>query len=191
MNQEMFAELFGGKTRYRALQCLFENGDRDFGIRELAEMAGMNPGNLTRLIKRWEAVGLVDTTNDRIVRYRASPDPSLKALMSLFRQSGELVQRLKDYFAEQPDVESALIFGSYAREATSADSDVDILVVGDASELKVNAQLKPLGREFGRPMNVSVFELDDFMARLRSGDSFVTRICEEPSIQLKGESLCR
>lgn len=191
MNREMFSELFGGKTRFRALHCLFENPDRDFGVRELAELADMDAGNLTRLIKRWEGVGLVNAINDRGVRYKAAADPSLTPLITLFRQSGQLVEDLKEYFAQVPGVKVALIFGSYARSETRAESDVDIMVLGNVSELKLNAQLKPLGRQCGRPINVTVYELDEFEASRKRGDPIVCGICAENRILLKGDNPCR
>jgi len=191
MNREMFAELFGGKTRFRALHCLFENPGRDFGVRELAELAEMDPGNLTRLIKRWEAVGLVNAINDRGIRYKAAADPSLTPLITMFRQSGQLVEDLKEFFAQLPEVKVALIFGSYARSEMKAESDVDVLVLGDISELKLNAQLKPLGREFGRPINVSVYTLDEFQVRRKSDDPVICGICADTPILLKGDNPCR
>lgn len=187
----MFAELFGGKTRFRALSCLFENSDRSFGIRELAEEADLDPGNLARLIKRWEKAGLVVAVNDRGVRYQASADPALKPLENLFRQSNEFISALKALLEPIREVESALIYGSYAGATATVGSDVDVLVIGDLSELKLNAKLKPLARQYGRPINASVIDAQAFRAQLEKGDPVATSICTQSRILLKGECPCR
>ncbi|NNU44764.1 hypothetical protein [Ramlibacter montanisoli] len=45
-------ELLGGAGRYKALRCLYEQPSRAFGTRELAALAGIDPSNASRWLRR-------------------------------------------------------------------------------------------------------------------------------------------
>ncbi|MTV37877.1 nucleotidyltransferase domain-containing protein [Duganella radicis] len=185
MNSAMFAELFGGAARFRALRCLFEQPGRTFGLRELANEAQVDSGNLSRWLQRWSALGLVTTAEK--AGYRASPDPALQPLVQLFQQSSEIVTALKQLFAELPNVESAVLFGSVARQQESAHSDVDILIIGDTSEIRINALLRPLERQFERAFNASVFSRSMIKQLQNQGNEFVATLLDGPLLLLKGD----
>jgi len=136
MNEAQLIEVFGGVGRFRVLQALFAEPGRGFGPRELAAESGIDPGNAARLLKRWTQAGLVNRRQqDGLPRYYASTDPQLAPLVTLMQQDSALVRTLRQALAEVPGVDVALVFGSVARGEATAGSDVDVLVLGTASEL--------------------------------------------------------
>ncbi len=188
MNESTLEELFGGVARFRALRSLFAEPGRGFGQRELAAEAGIDPGNVARLLKRWTAAGLVRRQQqDGLPRYYASADPSLAALATLMQQDSRLVRTLREPLAGLAGVKLALVFGSVARGEARAGSDVDVLVLGSASELKLNAALKPAGRALGRPVHATAFSIDAFKQQLRAGESFALGVAQGPRIPLIGD----
>ena len=155
--------------------------------RELAAEAGSDPGGVARLLKRWVATGLVvRRQQDGLPRYCASTDPALKPLVTLMQQDSALVNTLRDALAPVPGVAVALVFGSVARGEAGAGSDVDVLVLGSASELKLNAALKPTGRALGRAVHATASTIDAFMEQVRGGESFAQAIVQGPRIALLG-----
>jgi predicted nucleotidyltransferase len=98
----------------------------------------------------------------------------------------ELTAELQSFFAARADVESAAIFGSVARGEDGPDSDVDIIVAGMAGELDINARLRPLAGRIGRPINASVYEVDQ-LRELVVIDSVITEILSGRLIPLKGK----
>ena len=80
----------------------------------------------------------------------------------------------------------ALVFGSVARGEAGAGSDVDVLVLGQVSELKVNAALKPVGRALGRAVHATASTINAFMEQVRGGESFAQDIVQGPRIALVG-----
>jgi predicted nucleotidyltransferase len=181
----MFAELFGGAARFRALRCLFEQPERIFGLRELANEAQVDSGNLSRWLQRWSKVGLIKIPEK--ARYHAANDPTLQPLIQLFQQSSAMITELKKLLAPLEDVEAATVFGSVARHQQTADSDVDVLIIGDISEIRVNALLQPLERQFGRSFNASVFSRSTLKQLLDQGDGFVVTLFNGPTLRLKGD----
>lgn len=187
MNEAQMVEIFGSVVRFRALRALFAEPGRGFGQRELAAEAGIDPGGVAKLLKRWVASGLVTRRQqDGLPRYHASADPALAHLVALMQQDSALVSALKDALASVPGVVVALVFGSVARGEAGADSDVDLLVLGSASELKVNAALKPVGRTLGRAVHATASTIEAFMAQVRAGEGFAQDIVQGPRIALLG-----
>jgi predicted nucleotidyltransferase len=187
MNELMMVEMFGGVGRFRVLRALFAEPGRGFGQRELAAEAGVDPGGVARLLKRWVAAGLVTRRQqDGLPRYFASADPALAPVVTLMQQDSALVSALRDALASVQGVAVALVFGSVARGEAGAQSDIDVLVLGEASELKLNAALKPAGRALGRAVHAMAFTIEGFMQQVRGGESFAQSIVQGPRIALMG-----
>src|SRR3990167_3966466 len=173
MNEVQMVEVFGSVVRFRALRALFAEPGRGFGQRELAAEAGIDPGGVAKLLKRWVAAGLVTRRQqDGLPRYSASADPAWAPLVALMQQDSVLVNTLRDALTSVPGVAVALVFGSVARGEASADSDVDVFVLGSVSELKVNAALKSAGRTLGRAVHATASTIEGFMKQIRGGESF-------------------
>lgn len=188
MNSATLSELFGSADRFKALRALFAEPARGFGPRELARTAGMDPGNAARLLKRWVSAGLVRRVqNDGLPRYYAADDPALAPLVVLMQQDSALVRTLRDFLAAIEGVQAAVIFGSQARGQEGAGSDIDVLVLGEVSELRLNTRLKPIGRLLGRPVHATVSSVQDFKKQLKAGESFATEIMRGPRIALTGD----
>jgi predicted nucleotidyltransferase len=190
MNESTLTEVFGSLGRLRALKVLFGEPERGFGQRELAALAELDPGGVARLLKRWTAAGLVTRRQqDGLPRYYASTDPALAPLVTLMQQDSALVQTLREALLAVKGVQVALVFGSVARGAAGAASDVDLLVLGDVSELKLNAVLKPVGRALGRPVRATAFSVDAFRAQWRAGESFAQSVMQASRVALIGDLL--
>ena len=188
MNEALLVEVFGGVERLRALRALYAEPGRGFGQRELATEVGIDPGSVARLLKRWTAAGIVTRRQqDGLPRYYASIDPALAPLVTLMQQDSVMVKTLREALQGVKGVEVALVFGSVARGAEGAASDLDILVLGSASELKLNAALRPAGRALGRAVHATACTIESFKNQLRGGESFALGIVQGPRIALIGE----
>lgn len=189
MNTLLMNELVGGAARYRALRCLYEQSEREFGVRELAAAAEIDPGNASRWLRRWADVGLVEKTSVRgQALFRASTDPGLASLKTLVVQDSALVRLLRERLATlSGNVEAAALFGSAARGHLHAESDIDVLVLTpDVSRLQAQAHFKPAGRALKRAVNVLVYTPEDWRQARDDRNPFVLEILGHPTIELKG-----
>jgi len=188
MNEAQLIEVFGGQARFKVLQALFAEPGRGFGPRELAAAAGIDPGNTARLLKRWTEAGLVHRRHqDGLPRYCASTAPQLAPLVTLMQQDSALVRTLREGLENVAGVEVALVFGSVARGEATAKSDVDVLVLGTASELKVNAALRPAGRTLGRKVNATACTIEAFKKQVQDRESFALEVLRSPRVPLMGQ----
>jgi predicted nucleotidyltransferase len=189
MNDLMFTELFGGADRYRALRCLFGNPAQTFGPRELASLAGIDPGNASRWLRRWADSGLLEkkVLQDR-PRYKAAKDPALKPLQALFEQESELISQVRAGVESLGKrVKAAAIFGSIASGTASPASDIDLLLLTEMPRVQAQAAFKPLARKLGRPIDVLTYAPAEWEKALAASNTFASGILNGPKIILKGE----
>ena len=188
MNESTLVEVFGSVGRLRALRVLFAEPERGFGHRELAGEAGLDLGGVARLLKRWTASSLVTRRQqDGLPRYYASTDPALAPLVTLMQQDSALVRTLREALSGLACVDVAVIFGSVARGAAGATSDLDLLVLGRVSELKLNVAFKPVSRKLGRAVRATACTVESFKNKLRGGDSFTLGVMQAPRVSLIGD----
>ena len=188
MNTNLMSELFGGADRYKALKSLYQSPNTNFGPRELASAAKIDPGNASRWLRRWAQAGLVEPVQvSKLTKYHASTNPALAPLLHLLQQDSEIVNAL----TEQLDVlgsqvEFAMIFGSTATGMTTSDSDIDLLLITDMSRLEAQTAFKAVARKLGKPVNVLAYTRAQWKAALAAQNPLVAEIATGARIQLKG-----
>ncbi|MGO9956764.1 MAG: nucleotidyltransferase domain-containing protein, partial [Solirubrobacteraceae bacterium] len=72
----------------------------------------------------------------------------------------------------RPGVEAALIHGSWAAGSRRPDSDVDVLVVGDASLRELRRIVRPIGQAASRTIDITVMSVPEFQRRVEEGSGF-------------------
>lgn len=84
-------------------------------------------------------------------------------------------------------ITTAFIYGSFAKGMERADSDVDVLVVGDVPFSEVVDALASAQESLGREVNPSVYPVEEFMTKVSEGHHFVTSLARESKIFLIGD----
>lgn len=179
--------LFGADHR-RLLGLLYMRPDESFHVREIARLTGVDAGNAHRALRRFEQAGLVNASrsgNQRL--YQASREsPIFAELQGIVLKTAGLADVLRDALAAlSPSIEQAFVFGSIARGEAGPRSDVDLMVVGDATFTEVVEAVYPLHERLGREVNPVVMTAKEF--RLRAKDpGFIARVMSGPRMSLLG-----
>lgn len=118
-----------------------------------------------------------------------SKAPDFNELVSLTRKTMGTVPLLQQALAPfQPDLIAACVYGSVAKQTDTAQSDVDVLLVGtDLSLSGVLAVLEPAEAELGRKITPQCFTPQEFALRRKEPDSFVNRVLAQPTLPLIGD----
>ena len=183
------AETLFSTYRRRALAVLLLHPERSYYVRELARLTDVPPGSLHRELRLLTDAGLLlRQPLGNQVRYRANRDcPVFEELAGIFRKTAGLADVLRQALAPLAEqTRLAFIFGSVARGREDADSDVDVLVVGDVTFADVVLQLSPTRERLGREVNSVVMSVTGFGDKYLQKDRFVLRLIEEPKIYLIG-----
>lgn len=181
--------LFGADHR-RLLGLLFMRPDESFHVREIARLTGVDAGNAHRALRRFEQAGLVTATrsgNQRL--YQASQgSPIFTELQGIVLKTAGLADVLRDALEPlAPNIKRAFVFGSVARGEAGSRSDVDLMVVGDATFSDVVEAVYPLHERFGREVNPVVMTANEYQVRVKD-PGFIARVMDGPRISLFGAS---
>jgi predicted nucleotidyltransferase len=179
--------IFGGKTKARILTVLLSHPNESYHLRGLAQAAGTDSGNTSKLLKSLVDGGLVLAALDRqSMRYSINlQSPLVPALRQLVACTSALRVDLRAV-ADRIDAAYVGVYGSVAAGTDAPDSDVDVLIVGDLSVVAAQTAFKSVGRKHRKAINVVVVPAFELPRKLRDGGAFWTSIDEGPKIDLKG-----
>ncbi|HSY50094.1 MAG TPA: nucleotidyltransferase domain-containing protein [Thermoanaerobaculia bacterium] len=177
------------KTQQRVLLLFFGQPDRSFFKQELIDRAGSGSGAVQRELARLVDSGLV--TVSRIgsqKHYQANRTaPVFEDLRGIVTKTIGLADPLRAALRPLAKrIELALVYGSVAKGNDRAQSDIDLLVVGDDLTLEdLFARLGPVEKKVGRTINPTLYTHEEF-ARRRSGNAFLQKVLREEHIVLIG-----
>lgn len=186
------ASLFS-ESQSRVYRWVFGQPERGFHLSELRRLTGLGSASLQRELNRLAASGLVNSERvGNLRRFQANPaSPVYAELVGLTRKTLGAEPLLREALqALQPDVQSAWLYGSVAKQTDTATSDIDVLLVGENLTLsRVLEALLPLEEQLGRKINPTLYTPAEFARRRAEPDSFVNRVLAGPVIPLAGEAL--
>lgn len=179
------------ESQARVLRQLFVEPERSFHLSELRRLTGLASASLQRELNRLSEAGLVHSVrvgNQR--RFQANREsPVFDELFALTRKTLGIEPTLRE--ALQPlaaQLELAFIYGSVAKKTDTAQSDVDLLLVGKQLRLAdVLELLIPLEAQLGRKINPTCYTPSEFARRRAEADSFVSRVLAQPVLPLIGD----
>ncbi len=181
--------LFTG-TQQRVLARLFGQPGCSYTVSELIQATAAGSGAVQRELARLSGSGLLAVEQiGNQKRYRANPDSPIHAeLVAIVRKTFGLAAPLRE--ALEPlagRIHAAFVYGSVAAGKDTASSDIDLLLVSDALAYPdLMTVLHPLAERLGREINPTIYTRADLRQRMASGNSFVTRVLQQPRLWLTG-----
>ncbi|WP_175821996.1 nucleotidyltransferase domain-containing protein [Burkholderia sp. BCC0419] len=175
--------------RRRVLGLLLLRPDQALHVREIARLTGTTPGTLHKELSKLAEAGILsrDRQGNQVV-YRANRScPIYEELASIMRKTSGMGDVLAEALlpcAEQ--IVAAFVFGSVARGQETADSDVDVMVIGSVGFAAVVGMLYDAQATLGRDINPQVLSPDEFRAGVDRQDAFLRDVLGKPKIFLIG-----
>ncbi|MCW2314246.1 transcriptional regulator [Rhodoferax antarcticus] len=178
-------------SQSRLYSWLFGQPERAYHLNELRRLTGLGSASLQRELKRLATAGLVDAQAvGNLRRFQANPQsPVYAELVALTRKTLGTVPVLREALQPlQPNLLSAWIYGSVAKQTDTARSDIDVMLVGDNLLLShVLAALEPAEAQLGRKINPNCYSPQEFERRRLEPDSFINRVLSQPTLSLIGD----
>lgn len=178
-------------SQARLFSWLFGQPQRAYHLNELRRLTGLGSASLQRELNRLASAGLVDAQAvGNLRRFQANPQSLVYAeLVALTRKTLGIVPALRSALQTlEPGLQAAWVYGSVAKQTDTADSDIDVMLVGQDLRLsQVLACLEPAEAELGRKINPSCYTPSEFARRRAEPDSFVNRVLAQPILSLMGE----
>lgn len=168
-----------GRTRSSLLALLYGHTDESFHLRQLVRTIGGGHGALQRELSHLTDLGLIVRSARGIqVLYQAnSQSPVFSEMRGLIAKTVGVSNSIRSALAILgTKVEVAFIYGSVARQREQAHSDVDLMVLGEATFGEVVSALAPAQKTIRREINTAVFPVAEFRSKLKAGNHFLKSI---------------
>ncbi|MCP4656079.1 MAG: ArsR family transcriptional regulator [bacterium] len=180
--------LFPG-TRRGLLGLLYGQPDNAFYLREIAARLGAGMGQVQRELERLSTAGILRRFEQgRHVYFQANRgSPVFEELHGLVVKTVAGKDLLRQALTELADrIEVAFVFGSVARGEDRAESDLDLLVVGEVSLQEVVTAIAPLQQTLGREINPMVYPAEEIRSKLEDEHHFLTTVLADKKIFVVG-----
>lgn len=172
------------------LRWLFGQPTRSFYLSELRRLTGLASASLQRELNRLSEAGLIHSERVGNLRhFKANPQsPVFDELIALVRKTLGIEPMLRNALHPlESRLETAFVYGSIAKQTDTAQSDIDLMLVGKQLRLAdVLELLIPLETELGRKINPTCYTPAEFERRRAEPDSFVNRVLAQPILLLMG-----
>jgi DNA-binding transcriptional ArsR family regulator len=173
------------------LSLLWTSEHRDLHLRELVRRSGLTPLAIQRELARMVTAGLlIRRESGRQVYFRANPEhPIYPELHGLARKLFGIEPLLREALTPLGrKIEVAFIYGSFARGEETAESDVDVMVIGEASLRSIVSAVKLVAHQTGREINPTVYPVAEYRAKLHGKQHFLTALQKQPKLFLIGDA---
>ena len=185
------ATVLFGKARQAVLTLLFEQPGRSCYLREISRLTGVGPSAVQHELAQLQSADLVLRAKDgNRVTYQANANhPVFAELQSLIGKTCGLPAQLKE--ALRPlaqEIRFAAIYGSLAKSADHARSDVDLLIVGTLALEEAIDAISPLEERIVRQISVRLYSPQEFRRRRKQKDSFLGAVISGPLVAIVGST---
>ena len=186
----MLKELFASDIRIHLLSRFLMNPEREYYGRELTAMLGSSSRSVHAELQNLASIGLIQKRISGKQHYYSAntAHPLFQDLQNIVRKT----TGLRDVMIEQltqfkSNIDFAFIYGSFASGDFTAESDVDLIIIGNVKSRKVSSVLMQAGESLEREINFSIFTKDELVNRLKNNDHFITRVIDKPIMFLIGD----
>ena len=159
-------------------------------LSELAQFLGTTPSSLQRELKALVDGGILETRREGTRAYFKADtrSPVFPELRGLIDKTAGLVPTLWTMlrpFGGQ--IACAFVYGSIARSEEHAQSDIDLMVVGDAGLAELAPALRKAEARLGREVNVTSYSAAEFRKKAGAKDHFLSEVLRGPKRFVKGD----
>jgi predicted nucleotidyltransferase len=190
MNKTGLASALFSSVQQRVLALIFSHPERSFYMSEIMRTVRSGTGAVERQLSRLERSGLVSV--ERIgnqKHYRANrQSPIFDELQSIVLKTVGLVEPLRQSLEPYADkIKTAFVYGSVARGADTAQSDIDVMVIGeDLTYPDLYDGLQKAENALRRQVNPNFISPKDWQRKLAQKNPFVTKVSEQSKIFIFG-----
>jgi predicted nucleotidyltransferase len=181
--------LFSNVQR-RVLALIFGRPERSFYTSEIVKYVHSGTGAVNRELSRLAHSGLV--TVERVgnqKHYRANREsPIFEELHRIVLKTMGLTEPIRQSLASSAHkIKAAFVYGSVAKGADTARSDIDLMVIGDdLTYMDLYEGLQKAENTLNRCVNPTVVSPQDWRRKVRHKDTIIAKLISQPKIFILG-----
>jgi predicted nucleotidyltransferase len=179
-------------VQQRVLALIFGNPEQSFYTSEIVRRVHSGTGAVERELARLEQSGLASVQRvGNQKHYRANREsPIFDELRGIVLKTVGLAEPLRQSLAKYADnICAAFVYGSVAKGADTARSDIDLMVIGnDLTYSDLYAGLQKAENVLQRTVNPTFLSFDDWQRKLVTKDSVIAKIDAQPKLFVVGSA---
>jgi predicted nucleotidyltransferase len=175
--------------RGQVLAATLAQPEKWWYLSELASFLGMGPSSLQRELRDLVEGGILERRRDgRRVYFKADTrSPLFGDLRSLLEKTAGLLPTLRSALERIGGrIDCAFVYGSVARRREHAQSDIDLLVIGDIGLAALAPALRKVEGRLGREISATCYSRLEFRKKVAARDHFLTAVLDGPKEFVKG-----
>jgi predicted nucleotidyltransferase len=184
------SNIFKSKTRIAIFRLYFTNSDQAYYLRELERLLDIPVSMIRKELVHLESTGIfISTRQGNLTYFHLNKKyPLYEELKSIVFKTIGVSGLLKDTLQKFQGIILAFIYGSYAKSAEHAISDIDVFILSKAiDEDKLISKMRKLEKMLKREINYHLYSPADFKHKLRKPDSFIREVMKNPKVFLIGD----
>ncbi len=184
----MLTKLFSS-TRAELLGLFFNNPDEKYYLREIARHIGKDAAGIKRELDKLVKIGLLASEKRGVQKYYSSNrnSPVFSEMKGLIFKTTGAQGSIKAALSRLKGIQSAFLYGSYAKGAEKEDSDINLMVIGQVNITELNDVVMSLEEKLKREIDYLVFDEQEFRKRRESKDPFIREVLKGKKILLIGK----
>jgi len=185
----MVTTIFGSRIRAKALGWFYTHTDESFFVRQLATILNEDSTNLSRELSYLENTSILSSERiGNLKLFKANLQcPFYSEMKGLVQKTVGVFGEIKSALGTLPGIKYAFIFGSYAKGEENAQSDIDLIAVGDVDIDSLDERMTGLEKKLGRSINYLTFDEREFSRKRRKRDGFIMEVLKDKKIMLIGD----
>lgn len=171
------------ETKIAILKNFFENPDREFQIRELSRIVGINHTTVRQYLNKLVKEGVLKKTESRnFAFYGIFPSRKYLNLKLYYNLEKLWNSGLIEEISSKFELPTIVLFGSFAQADDRRDSDIDLCII---SNIKIELDLKKYEKKLNRNISLHIFNKKEWDNAKKKNPNLVNSICN--GIVLSGE----
>lgn len=184
------ANILFKEYRRQVLALLLLRPDQSYHVREIARLTNTQPGTLHRELTNLAEVGILKkNSRGNQLYYQADTNCVIfEELAGIMRKTSGLADVLR--LALQPvtaQLQFAAVYGSVASGKATANSDIDLLLVGDLGFAEAVKVLYPVQQQLGREINPKLYSLNEWNKAVAGQSGFIRQLINDPMLPILGK----
>ena len=184
----MLTKLFSS-TRAELLGLFFNNPDDKFYLREIARHIGKDAAGIKRELDKLVKIGLLSKEKRGVQKYYFAnkSSPIFSEMKGLIFKTTGIQGAMKASLSRLKGVKTSFIYGSYAKGSEKEDSNINLMVIGQANITELNDMVMGLEEKLKREIDYLVFDEQEYRKRKDTKDPFIRELLKGKKIFLVGK----
>ncbi|MCF8477098.1 MAG: nucleotidyltransferase domain-containing protein [Pseudolabrys sp.] len=178
------------KVQLHVLALFFSQPSQSYQLTQVIRHVGSGRGAVQREVEKLTAAGILTlAVGDGRKLYRANrQSPIFEELHGLIVKTVGLIEPLRKALKPlMSKIDVAFVYGSVAKGEDTANSDIDMMVIGDeVAYTDVYKLLQKAEQTLMRPVNPTLMSRAEWMQKISDKNPFVAKIACQPKVFIVG-----